>query len=276
VGHAIKHYNILKRALFIILLLVQAAVFTAKAQIGYNYPQWGLGTGIAYGEANTGVLHQSWHNAYNFNLTYNVTPYVNVAVDYSFGKLSGGYFEYYPGAAAALDPTNAKYDSLLLDIPVQYKKLDPYLRNYTNNYQMLSLHADMQLGEILDYGDGGIIKNIAKGVYIGTGLGLVFNSISDNNNRLSPDSTYYIGGSDNSQNVVIPLRIGYKYQIYNNYDMPTIELEVGYQHNWVLGYGLDGYADPVVITKKFEQSQNIHFGIKFFFGNITSYRKPLH
>jgi len=265
----------LKRILTI-LLLTQAAVFTAKAQIGYNYAQWSLGTGISYVTGSTSVLNQSSHGAYNFNLGYNVSPYINVTLDYQFGTLSGGYNEYYNKAAAALDPTKESYDSLLLNIPLQYNKTDPYHLSYTNSFQALNLHVDVQLGEFMDYAGDGMIAKAAKNIYVGTGIGLVFNSISNNNSRLSPDSTYYIGGEDNSQNIMIPLRVGYQFKVYNNYDEPYLLVELGYQHNYILGYGLDGFADPLVLTKKFEQYSGFSFGIKFNFGSITSYRRPIH
>ena len=265
----------MKKAL-LILFLVQAAIFTAKAQIGYNFAQWNLGTGISYVKGNTGVLNQSGHAACNFTLGYNVTPFVNVTLQYQFGQLSGGFNEYYAKTVAGLDPTKSNYDSLLNAIPVNYSKLDPYRLSYFNDYQMINVHADVQMGEFMDYASDGLINKVVKNIYVGTGLGMVFNSISGNNNRLSPDSTYYIGGSDNSQNVVIPFRLGYQFKIYNSYDEPSILIELGYQHNWVLGYGLDGFADPVVIKKRFEQFDDFHFGIKFNFGNITSYRRPIH
>jgi hypothetical protein len=265
----------LKRAI-IILLLIQASVFTAKAQIGYNYAQWSLGTGVSYLTGSTNVKSESSHPSYNFNLGYNVTPYVNVVLDFQFGKLSGGYNEYFPKAVAGISYTDPNYLTLLQALNTTYNILDPYHLNYTNNYQMLTLNANVQLGEFMDYTPDNFLYRSLKNVYVGTGLGLVFNNISDNNSRLSPDSTYYIGGEDLSQNVVIPLRIGYQFKVFNNYDMPNILVEFSYQHNWVLGYGLDGYADPLVVIKRFEQFSGFHAGIKFNFGSVTSYRRPIH
>ena len=266
----------MKKAL-LILVLIHASVFITKAQIGYNFPQWSLGTGISQVTAKTSVLNQSSHGAFNFNVSYNVTPYVAVTLDYQFGQLSGGYNEYYAKAVSGLSTSNiAQYDSLLLAIPTAYSKTDPYHLSYFNDFQMINVHADVQLGEFMDYASDNMINKIVRNIYVGTGIGMVFNSISGNNNRLTPDSTYYIGGSDNSQNVVIPLRFGYQFKLYNNYDMPSVLIELGYQHNWVLGYGLDGFADPLVLTHRFEQFSGFHVGVKFNFGNITSYRRPIH
>jgi hypothetical protein len=265
----------LKKAL-IILLLVQASVFVAKAQIGFNYAQWSLGTGISYLGGSTNVKTESSHPAYNFNLSYNVSPYINVTADYQFGRLSGGYNEYYPKAVAGISVTDPNYATLLLALNTSTNLSDPYHLSYTNNFQMLNVHVDVQAGEFMDYAGDSFINKAIKNIYVGGGIGLVFNSISNNNSRLSPDSTYYIGGLDNSQNVVVPLRVGYQFKIYNDYDMPWILVDIGYQHNWVLGYGLDGFADPLVVVKTFEQFSGFHAGIKFNFGTITSYRRPIH
>jgi hypothetical protein len=112
-------------------------------------------------------------------------------------------------------------------------------------------------------------------IYVGTGVGIIFNSITDNHSRLSPDSSYYIGGLDKSQNVVIPVRAGYQYKFYNSYDEPSVILELGYQYNFVLGYGLDGFADPNVVTKV-PTFSGFNFSLKFNFGSVTSWRKSLH
>ncbi len=266
----------MKRTLFILILLVQASVFTASAQIGFNYAQWGLGTGVSYLSGSTNVHTESSHPAINFNLTFNASPYIAVTGDYQFGRLSGGYNEYFPKAVAALDITSPTYGVMLQGLKTTYDILDPYHLSYTNNFQMINLHVDVQAGEFMDYAGDSFLNKAIKNIYVGTGIGLVFNNISDNNSRLSPDSTYYIGGQDVSQNVVIPLRVGYQFKIYNDYDMPYLLVELGYQHNWVLGYGLDGYADPLVVTKTFEQFAGFHVGIKFNFGTITSYRRPIH
>lgn len=260
---------------FILLVLfIQAAVFTAKAQLGFNYSQYTMGLGIDYIKASTSVPNQLSYPAFHFSAGYNVSPYTTFSLEFQFGTLSGGFDKYYSDAVAALDPTKSSYDSLYHAITTNYLKTDPYTLNYTNHFQMVNLHADMGLGEIFDFDDDSW-KSYLKDIYIGTGVGMIFNNISDNHSRLSYDSTYYIGGSDKSQNIVIPARIGYQYKIYNSYDIPSIILEVGYQRNFVLGYGLDGFADPVVIKQQ-ESYSGFHFSLKFNFGNITSWRKSFH
>lgn len=262
------------KKVILIILFIQAAVFTAKAQLGYNYSQYSMGLGIDYIKASTSVPNQLSYPAFHFNVGYNVSPYTNFSLEYQFGTLSGGFDQFYAKAVAALDIKSPKYDSLLNAIPIDYKKTDPYELNYTNHFQMVNLHADVALGEILNLSDDGI-GSYFKDLYLGTGIGMVFNNISDNHARLSPDSTYYIGGLDRSQNIVVPVRVGYQYKLYNSYDIPSIILELGYQYNYVLGYGLDGFADPNVVHE-LETYSGFHFSVKFNFGSITSWRKTLH
>jgi len=248
--------------------------FTAKAQLGYNYSQYSAGLGIDYLKGSSSVPYQLSYPAFHFSFGYNVSPYINFSLEYQFGTLSGGFDDFYSKAVAALDPKSATYLADLSAIPTNYQKTDPYELNYTNHFQMLNLHADVSVGEVIELPDDGI-GSYFKDLYLGTGVGMLFNNISDNHARLTPDSTYYIGGSDKSQNIVIPARIGYQYKFYNSYDIPSVILEVGYQHNFVLGYGMDGYADPVVV-KSLESYSGFHFTLKFNFGSITSYRRSYH
>jgi hypothetical protein len=250
--------------------MMSALVYTAKAQLGYNYAQYSMGFGLNYVKATTDVPSQTSHPAYNFNINYNFTPFTIFSLEYEFGRLSGGYGDYYDNASKGVtDPTK------LADIYTAYGKIDPYYRYYYNNYQSINLHADVQLGEFIDYSDGGLITNIAKNIYVGTGIGMVYNNIAAIN-RISPDSTYSYGGSDHSNNVFIPVRIGYQLKLYNDYDEPSILVDLGYQMNYVFGYGLDGYSDPIFTTRNYETYGGFHIGVKFNFGSVTSYSKAIH
>lgn len=264
----------MKKAL-LLLIVLPALVFTAKAQIGYNYHQYSLGFGVSTLKPTTDVPYSSSNPAVNFNASYNLTPHTAFSFVYEFGLLTGGYSDYFREASKGLSVTDANYLTNILGITKAYAALDPYYRDYGNRFQSFSVQATMQLGEILDYESGGLIPRVLSNVYVGAGVGMVYNNITSIN-RISPDSTYSYGGSDHSNNVMVPVKAGYRYSFYNAYDMPFITLEAGYQINYVFGYGLDGYSDPIFTTRNFEKFQGWNFGIKFHFGNITSYRKALH
>lgn len=228
----------------------------AKAQLGYNYKPFGIGLDINYERGYTNLNRQDEHIGANINFIYNYSPYIPVVAELQFGTLSGG----------GLTPDK-----------------DRYGRQYTNNYEAFLVHTDFQLGEVIDYSRSDLL-NILKNFYFGSGIGFVFNNntvqrhnIYDGTGGLPNNgpSSYIFPGTDNSINMTIPLRFGYEFKVYNYYEEPYLAFDIGYVHNLVFGEGLDGYDDP---ESKFKnnatnQYRQIQVGIKFFFGNITSFNK---
>ncbi|MGZ3776712.1 MAG: hypothetical protein ACXVI9_03735 [Mucilaginibacter sp.] len=240
----------------ILLFVFVFSVVLAKAQMGYNYKEFGIGLDINYARGYTNLNRQDEHIGANINFIYNYSPYIPVAAELQFGTLSGG----------GLIPSK-----------------DRYGRQYTNNYEAFLVHADFQLGEVIDYSQSDIL-NILKNFYFGSGVGFVFNNntvqrtniyYGENGLPYFGPSTYVFPGSDNSINMIVPLRFGYEFKLYNYYNEPYIAIDLGYVHNLVFGEGLDGYDDP---SSKFKnnatnQYRQIQIGVKFYFGNITSFNK---
>jgi hypothetical protein len=245
----------------ILLFLFVFSLVLAKAQMGYNYKEFGIGLDVNYERGYTNLNRQLEHVGANINFIYNYSPYIPATAELQFGTLSGGGL-----------------------IPKQ----DRYGREYTNNYEAFLLHVDFQLGEVIDYSQSGVL-NILKNFYFGTGAGFVFNSVTVQRTNIYygetlPDGetapnygppTYVFPGSNSSINLDIPLRFGYEFKLYNYFNEPFIALDIGYVHSLVFGEGLDGYDDP---SSKFKnnatnQYRQIQVGIKFYFGNITSFNK---
>lgn len=265
----------MKKAL-LLLIVLQALVLTSKAQLGYGYAQYSMGFGFAYNSPKTDVPYPVYNPAVNLNASFNLTPYTRFSIEYEFGQLAAGYSYFYSDAAKKLDASSKTYATDLAAIPIAYAAAyDPYYRYYNNHYQSIAVHADIQLGEIMDYDNGSLLNRVIRNIYVGTGIGMVYNSIN-NNNRYNTDTTYVYGGTDHSNNVMIPVRVGYQLKLYNAYDEPFILLEAGYQMNYVFGYGLDGYSDPLFTSRNFERYGGFNVGIKFNFGNVISYRKAIH
>jgi hypothetical protein len=244
--------NILHLKRYILFCVLTVAVIGAKAQAGYNYYEFGVGGGASYTRAYTNLKTETNNFAYNLNFIYNYNPYLPIEAEFQIGKLSGG----------GLDP-----------------KVDKDGRQYVNNFKALVLHADVQLGSFIDYGNDWFL-NAVKNFYLGSGIGLI-----SNNNTVQrysiykpapPDpNAYRFPGSDKSINVMVPLRVGYEFKIFDSYDEPGWAIGVGYVHNLVFGEGLDGYDDP---TQKFKnnatnQYRQITISFKYFFGNTVSYNK---
>ena len=218
--------------------------------MGYNYKEFGIGLDVSLIRGYTNVQKQEGHFASNINFIYNYSPYIPVVAELQFGTLSGG----------GLVP-----------------EADKYGRQYTNKFEAFILHADFQLGEVIDYSQNDLL-NIVKNFYFGTGIGIVFNNNTVQRTNVIPGNgsiDYVFPGSDNSISPSIPIRFGYEFKIYNEFEEPYMAIDLGYVHNLVFGEGLDGYNDP---PNKFknnatDQYRQITIGIKFNFGNVTSFNK---
>jgi hypothetical protein len=222
------------------LLLTTCLIVTAaKAQVGYDYAQYDLGFGGSinkvYGDAQTITSNKAAH----LNFNYNVSPYVNYVLEFQTGELKGG-------------------DSVVTSTG----------RQFTNIYTAVMFRAQVQAGELIDYSQSAF-ANALKNLYLSTGIGFVVNHITKINRYSLQTPDFYTSGENNSNEILIPARIGYEFKMFNKYDQPSFKVDLGYQYNFILGDGLDGF---IVGDKKDAYSQ-FTIGIKFAIGGITSYRK---
>lgn len=223
------------------------AVRTAEAQ-NYNYPKFGVGltVGATYPYAD---LAQS-NNGYSGSLAlyYNLSPYMPVGLEIQSGQLSGG----------------SRYT-------------DPNTREYKNQYLAAAVHGDFFLGQIIEYDNSGFMRLI-KDIYLGGGLGVIKNNMTYIQRvKLNSNPPYVFPGQDQSTNVMVPLRVGYEFKIYNGYGDQIFGINLGYIHNITFGEGLDGYADPASNFKNNapDQYRQIVVGIKFNFGPVGSFFKSI-
>lgn len=221
----------MKKYILAISFLFGAIV--SKAQTDVNYKQYAIGFGASSVRGYTNLNIQQNHFAENVNFTYYYSAYIPITAEVQSGTLSGGSLT-----------------------------LDPAGRVYTNNYIAFMVHGDFQFGQITDP------DNPFANFYAGTGLGLM--SDNDKVQRTSIyDPTYVFPGKDQSLNLMVPLRVGYEFKFLNSFGEPAVRLNVGYEHNFVFGQGLDGYNDPPTHFKHnaIAQYRQISIGIKFDFGS---------
>lgn len=238
---------------FILFFILAFASIAVKAQSGYNYYEWGWGGGVGYGRAYADTKRQDYHPIFNLNIAYNYNPYLPIALELQFGTLSGGG---------------------------RTRDKDQFGRIYKNAYKALILHGDQQMGDLFDYSDNGVL-NILKNFYIGTGIGAVSNNMKDIQRTNLYAENDVIGslegfqGKDKSINFLIPLRVGYEFKIYDDYDQVGYTITIGYEHNYTFGEGLDGYNDNPSKFKNNAPDQYAHFtiGFRYNFGNTVSYNK---
>ncbi|WP_374948977.1 hypothetical protein [Mucilaginibacter sp.] len=230
----------------ILFIAITLTALAANAQ--YNYNTLGVGIGASSVRGYTNVKRNYDEKAYNLNIIYNYSPYVPVAVEFQFGKLTGG--------------------GLTVD-------RDLYRRQYSNKYKALIVHADLYAGEVMDY-DNSFFKNFLKNFFLGTGVGVISNDLTVQRTSLD-DPNYVFPGDNSGVNLMIPLRAGYEIRLYGEYNQPFVGLILGYNHSVVFGEGLDGYNDP---SSKFRnnalsQYRQITVGLRVNFGNEVSYTKPI-
>ncbi|MDB5109867.1 MAG: hypothetical protein JWR67_981 [Mucilaginibacter sp.] len=225
-------------------LIVSICVITigAKAQIGYNFSQYdvGIAAGInrVYGDAETFTNTPSAH----FNFNYNATPFVNYVFEIQTGQLKGGN---------SLTTVSG--------------------RQFVNNFTSVMLRGQVQAGEIIDYSQSHI-ANAFKNLYLSTGIGFVVNHLTKVNRNSILLPGFYTPGMNNSNEILIPARIGYEFKVFNEYNESNFKIDIGYQYNFILGDGLDGYT----VGNKNDGYSQFTLGIKFAIGSaITSYRKQI-
>lgn len=234
-----------KYLLFIVLAL---AFFKGKAQGSLNYATYGIGVSASLNRPYADLKKEYDNKSFAVTFNYFYTPYVPIGLEFQLGKLSGGGTDL---------------------------KIDKDGRQFVNNYKALILHMDVQAGEVINY-QGSTVLNVLKNFYLGAGIGGIANSVVTQRTSVI-DPTYTFPGKDNGINLIVPLRFGYEFKFYNEYDQPNVRLDIGYQHNLTFGEGLDGYADPSTKFKNnaLDQYRQITVGIKVNFGGQNSYDKEI-
>jgi hypothetical protein len=236
----------LKKYLLVIVLAL--GFYKAKAQGSLNYATYGIGVSVSSNKAYADLKKQDNNLSYALTFNYFYTPYVPIGLEFQLGKLSGGGTDL---------------------------KVDKDGRVFENNYKAVILHMDVQAGELINY-QGSTMLNILKNFYLGAGIGGISNDVKVQRTSVI-DPTYVFPGKDSGINLIVPLRFGYEFKFYNEYDQPNVRLDIGYQHNLTFGEGIDGYADPSTKFKNnaLDQYRQITVGIKVNFGGQNSYDKEI-
>ena len=245
---------------YILFFVLTLGTVTAKAQTYYNYNQVGFSISGSYGKAEADLNKQDFHPAFGAAFVYNFSPYLPIALELQKGTFSGG------SRNPAVDKSG---------------------RIFSNNYLSLNIHGDLQAGEIIDYADSWFLDRI-KGFYIGTGMGFVFNKMTDIQRTNQILANAAIGdpegfqGKNSSVNLIVPIRLGYEFKIYGGDEsIPLWGIDIGIQHYYAYGEGIDGYNDPVNKYKNnaTDQYTYVTIGVKYNFELSflprTSYNKPI-
>jgi hypothetical protein len=210
---------------------------SAKAQLGFDYSQYELGFGGSLNSVQGNAPPSKMTPSFLLNFTYNATPYVNYVFEIQLGRIAGG-------------------DSLTTG------------RQFTGDLNAFVFRGQLQLGELFDYSTSPF-KNAVKNLYVSAGIGYAVTHITSIT-HFTTKGVYSGGGQLNSQEPMIPLRIGYEFKIFNKYKQPACKIDLSYTSNRILSEYFDGYA----VAGHDEAYSQISLGLKFAIGGaIISYRK---
>jgi hypothetical protein len=231
--------KLLFKTTFFTLLLCLVA-FLSKAQLGYNYSQYDFGFGgnvnKVYGDAETSKNTPSVH----INFTYNHTPYINYVAEAQVGVLEGGS---------------------------EATKSGRYFRNV---YKAVFFRGQLQAGEFIDYSDSKVF-NALKNIYASAGFGFIINDITSINRTSFVVPNYTTPGETNAHELLLPIKLGYEFKVFNRYDEPSFKIDIGGQYNYDFGDNLDGFSAGLTKDKFVQYSITLKFAI----GGVTSYRKKI-
>jgi hypothetical protein len=224
----------------ILLIAFVLTSFIVEAQQAYHFDEFGVGLDLSYERGYTNINTQANHISANLNLIYYYGPFASSVAEFQYGTLSGG------GSTP---------------------NLDPYGRQYVNHYAAFILRTDYQVGGIIGYSTSDFV-NFCKNFYGGTGLGFLYNNNTVQRYSIY-DPSYRFPGTNHSINVDLPLRFGYEFKFYNDFQEPYLAIDLCYAHSLVFGEGLDGYDDPPSKFRNLhvDQYRQIVLGIKLNFGN---------
>lgn len=226
-----------------IIILFCSVSFLAKAQVGFDYAQYDVGFAAGIDQASSSdVQTLKTTPSINLNFTYNQSPYLNYVFNVEVGRLKGG------------SPNTTTQ------------------RQFENHFSAYTFRVQVQAGELIDYSQSAI-ANAFKNLYLSSGLGYINNNVVfRTDDVLLLDEGKVLPYEPKTNEIFIPIRLGYEFKFFNSYNQPAVKIDLGYQYNFIMGDQLDAY----VAGAHNDAYSQITLGFKFAIGGVTSYRKQIH
>lgn len=238
-----------KIPLKLILTAFWSLLLCLNASAQSNFYKIALGAGAGITKSYTDVAKHDYGLSGYGTFDYFFTPFISLGLEGQMGEINGG------------------------DVFT-----DPHNRQFINRYKAVTLNGKLYLGALMDYRRN-TFANTIKGLYVGTGAGLVMNKMRYIV-RTKPDdeSGYVFPGKDSSKDLLVPLNIGITFNFMNRDGYYRYGLNFNYQTNITLGEGLDGYDDSPVRFKNGSPDIYTYFsvGLKYHFGQIGLSTKSLY
>lgn len=220
--------------------------FNASAQTNFHKMTIGGGLGITQSFAD--VAKHDFGLAGYGAFDYYFTPFLSLGIEGQMGEINGG------------------------DVYT-----DSHQRQFINSYKAINVNGKVYLGSFIDY-QRSSFANAIKGLYAGTGVGVLMNKMRYVVRDKPDGSGYVFGGKDASKDLFFPLNLGITFNYMDRYGYAKYGLNINYQANVTVGEGLDGYENPPI---KFGASYPdiytyFSIGLKYHFGTVGLSSKTLY
>jgi len=231
----------LKRILLCSFLLTVALSSFAQS----NFYKLSIGAGGGFTQSFTEVKKHDFGVAGYGTLDYLFTPFASLGLEFQKGEINGG--DYYH------DPNN---------------------RQFVNTYSAFSINGKIALGEIMEDHYRGPV-NWLRGIYFGTGIGMIQHSTISTIQTDSNDPGYVTLLNSSTKDIYFPLNLGINFYLPDRDGFYRYGLNLNYQANITLGEGLDGYDDSKVTFESGKPDGYTYFsiGLKYNFGKMGLSKK---
>ncbi|MCD0487416.1 hypothetical protein LPB86_04200 [Pedobacter sp. MC2016-14] len=228
-------------------ILVLLSIFSGFSQS--NFYKLGIGSGFGTTHSFTDVEKSGNGISVYGTADYFFTPFISMGVEGQIGQIAGG------------------------DVFTDSRN-----REFLNNYKSFTFNGKLYLGSIINY-DYSPTANLLKGIYGGTGIGLIQNKIIAINRRNTYANTTS-PGQNNSFNILVPLNLGINVYLADRQGDYRYVLNLNLQGNLTFGEGLDGYNDSSIrfSNNRPDAYSYISVGFKYLLGpmglSMKTFRRP--
>ncbi|PWG80512.1 outer membrane beta-barrel protein [Pararcticibacter amylolyticus] len=144
-------------------------------------------------------------------------------------------------------------------------------RYFVNDYKAATAYGKVHLGQFMGnsgryhFNDEGIINRFIKGIYAGSGIGLISSSQVSINRKPVPGREALFRGANWNKELVIPVLAGVDLQTSRE---PRVILSMKFQANFLMGDNMDGYYIPGSGNDMYGV---FNIGLKYMFGPLVQY-----
>lgn len=225
-----------------IFLLCALAGLQASAQSNFYKLSVGAGAGatIGFGDLRKQVIAPAVYGTGEFYFT----PFVSIGLEGQMGRIKGG-------------DTSENF------------------ANFNNKYKAGILQARLAAGAFMNHTyRRTTLKRLVRGIYVGTGIGLLRNNITERFPETNINPTIN-QGKRLSWDAFVPLTAGIEYGISEKNGYERFVINLNSQTNFTFGEGMDGFDQNPLFVRN--SSRDIYtftsIGIKYKFGPVGYFKR---